>query len=158
MTSTAHFTSKSMDWATPVALMAQLEEIYGPFTLDPCATAENAKAPTFYTPAENGLTHSWAGHRVYMNPPYGRSIGTWVAKAWYEAYVNGDCDVVCLIPSRTDTRYWHDYVMAADEILFIRNRIYFSDGDGRAPFPSAVVRFVKSERTTPAIGSLVMKR
>lgn len=157
VTSTAHFTSKSNDWATPAKLMGQLDAMWGPFTLDPCASPGNAKAPLFYTPAEDGLKQSWAGHTVYMNPPYGRSIGLWVRKAFEESEGDEKCTVTCLIPSRTDTRYWHDYVMHSDQILFIKNRIYFGDGTGRAPFPSAIVRFTGGLRPRPYVDTWDME-
>jgi phage N-6-adenine-methyltransferase len=116
----------------------QIEAEFGPFTLDPCATAENAKAPKFYTLEENGLNQSWAGERVYMNPPYGRQIPKWVGKAYEES--KRGAFVVCLVPARTDAGWWHDYCLKG-EVRFIRGRLKFGGNKWNAPFPSAVVIF-----------------
>lgn len=132
-----HFSSRSSDWATPQAFFDDLDAEFQ-FTLDPCASKDNAKCHMFYTEMEDGLSRSWAGERVFMNPPYGRQIGKWIAKAYSES--QRGATVVCLVPSRTDTRWWHDYCMKG-EVRFIRGRLYFGDGIGRAPFPSAVVIF-----------------
>jgi len=134
-----HYSSKSNEWGTPRELFERLAEMFGPFTLDPCATPINAKCEKFYTLADDGLVQSWAGERVFMNPPYGRVIGQWIEKAYRES-MNGAM-VVCLIPARTDTRYWHDYVMRAHEIILLRGRVRFVGGASCAPFPSAVVVF-----------------
>ena len=134
-----HYTSKSDEWATPQELFDKLAARYGPFTLDPCATQSNAKCEKFYTVDDDGLVQSWAGERVFMNPPYGRVIGKWIEKAYRES-LNGAM-VVCLIPARTDTTYWHDYVMKADEIVLLRGRVRFVGGKSCAPFPSAVIIF-----------------
>lgn len=88
---------------------------------------------------EDGLAQSWANETVFMNPPYGRVIGDWIAKAYEESQKGAT--VVCLIPARTDTRYWHDYVMKAAEIRLVRGRLKFGNGKNSAPFPSAVVVF-----------------
>ena len=109
-----HFSSATNEWQTPPALFAQLDKEFH-FTLDPCATPENAKCQKFYTQADDGLSKSWANERVFMNPPYGREIGHWIRKAYLET----SALVVCLIPSRTDTKYWHEYCMKADEVRFI---------------------------------------
>ena len=131
--------SKSSEWATPQDLFDELDQEFN-FTLDPCATHENHKCGRYYTRAEDGLTQSWSGERVFMNPPYGNEISLWVAKAYTES-LQGAL-VVCLIPSRTDTRYWHDYVMKADEIRFIEGRLRFiGKATESAPFPSAIVIF-----------------
>ncbi len=131
------FTSSSSEWSTPQFFFDALDREFG-FTLDPSATAENAKCALFYTQEQDGLKQKWEGV-VFMNPPYGRGIGRWIEKA----YITG-CSgsvVVCLIPSRTDTRWWHDYVMKAQDIRFIKGRLKFGDSKNSAPFPSAVVIF-----------------
>lgn len=154
-----HASSASNEWETPAFLVRQLDKLFGPFDLDPCCTEENAKAVNFFTVEDNGLKQDWQGHNVFMNPPYGRQIGKWVRKA-YEESLFGGCRVTCLIPARTDTSYWHDVVLRdAYKILFIRNRIYFGDGTGRAPFPSAVVVYDVHlrERRGPILGSLVLQ-
>ncbi len=138
MTMTVHYSSLSNEWATPAELFARLDAEFG-FTLDPCATAENAKCQKFFSQADDGLRQSWAGERVFMNPPYGRQIGAWMRKAFEESQ-NGTL-VVCLIPARTDTSYWHEYCMNASEIRLLRGRVKFGGQPQGAPFPSAIVVF-----------------
>lgn len=132
------YSSDTDDWYTPREIVSQLEWEFGKFTLDPCADSSNAKAPKFYTKSENGLLQSWAGERVFMNPPYGKAIVDWMAKA-YEESKRGAL-VVCLIPSRTDTDWWHRFAMKGD-IRFIRGRLKFGGAKVSAPFPSAIVVF-----------------
>ena len=141
-----HFMSNRLDWGTPNEIFEPLDKEFG-FTLDPCATPENAKCEKFYTPDDDGLSRSWADEVVFMNPPYGREIGKWIKKAYEESCQSV---VVCLIPSRTDTAWWHDYCMKADEIRFLRGRVRFVGGSSSAPFPSAIVVFRPSRfRLTP---------
>lgn len=130
-----HYMSETVEWATPKEVFARLNFIYN-FTLDPCSTHANATCSKHYTIAENGLAHSWQGERVFMNPPYGRVIGDWMKKAYEESC--GSALVVCLIPARTDTAWWHDYA-AKGEIVFVRGRLKFGAGKNSAPFPSAIV-------------------
>lgn len=136
--SSVHFSSATNEWSTPQAIFDELDEEFG-FTLDPCATPENAKCAKFFTEADDGLAQDWTKDIVFMNPPYGREIGKWVKKAYESA--QGGATVVCLIPARTDTAYWHDYVMKADETRFIRGRLKFGGHTNSAPFPSAIVIF-----------------
>ena len=138
-----HFSSKTSEWETPQALFEALDAEFH-FTLDPCATPENAKCGRYFTKEIDGLAQSWAGETVFMNPPYGREIGKWVRKA-FEEWRRG-ATVVCLLPSRTDTAWWHDYCMKATEIRFIRGRVKFVGGKYAAPFPSAVVIFAQATR------------
>jgi phage N-6-adenine-methyltransferase len=136
--------SDSCEWETPQYLFDALNAEFG-FTLDPCSTHENAKCKFHYTISDNGLSRSWRGHRVFVNPPYGRVIKDWVSKAYRES--REGALVVCLVPARTDTAWWHDYVMKADEIKYIRGRLKFNGPtaghSGSAPFPSAIVIFGK---------------
>ena len=136
-----HYASNSNEWATPPELFAKLDKEFH-FTLDPCATQDNAKCQKFYTKADDGLSKSWAGEIVFMNPPYGREIGHWMRKA----YIETSALVVCLIPSRTDTKYWHEYCMRANEIRLIQGRVKFGDGLQSAPFPSSIVIFNAGQR------------
>lgn len=133
--STALYSSRSEEWATPPAFFAQLHAEFG-FTLDPCATKRNAKCPTFFTKAENGLDQDWGQHIVFCNPPYGRTIGEWARKC-YEASLAG-ATVVLLAHARTDTRFFHDWVYGKAELRFVRGRLKFGDGKQSAPFPSMV--------------------
>lgn len=134
----AMFSSASGDWETPQGLFKELDNEFH-FNLDACATPETAKCRSFYTVADNALGRPWAG-TVFVNPPYGRGITAWVAKAYSESQVWGRT-VVMLLPARTDTSWWHDYVMKADEIRFIRGRLKFGRAKNSAPFPSCVVIF-----------------
>ncbi len=147
-----HYSSKSDEWETPQELFDRLAAMFGPFTLDPCATPENAKCKKFYTIVDDGLAQDWTDERVFMNPPYGRVIAKWIEKA-YCASLKGAM-VVCLIPARTDTAYWHDYVMKAHEIILLRGRVRFVGGKSCAPFPSAVVVFKFSMLRTPLLSAL----
>ena len=135
------FSSKTNEWATPKDFFNKLNSEFN-FTLDPASTHDNAKCLKHFTEAENGLMQSWNGERVFCNPPYGREIGDWVKKA-YEETLKEPYNTICvlLIPARTDTQYWHDYVMKAHEIRFIKGRLKFGDSTNSAPFPSAVVIF-----------------
>ena len=130
------FTSNTDLWSTPQWLFDKLNEQYS-FDLDPCATDDNAKCKKYYTKEQNGLEQEWIGN-VFMNPPYGREIGKWIAKA-YESSLNG-ATVVCLLPSRTDTKWFHDYCVKG-KIEFIKGRLKFGDGKNPAPFPSMIVVF-----------------
>lgn len=134
------FSSKSNEWDTPQDFYNKLNEEFC-FNLDPCCTHENAKCERHFTLKENGLVQDWGGHTVFMNPPYGRDINKWVQKA-YEESRKPNTTVVCLIPARTDTSYWHDYIFGkAKDIRFIRGRLKFGNSKNAAPFPSAVIVF-----------------
>ena len=133
--------SKNMCWCTPQDFFDKLNAEFG-FVLDPAATDKTAKCSLYYTPETDGLSQSWdRGGAVFCNPPYGREIGKWVQKAFEEA--RGGYPIVLLIPARTDTAYFHDYIYGKAEIRFVRGRLRFTDDDGNAadpaPFPSMVV-------------------
>ncbi|MDQ7226961.1 DNA N-6-adenine-methyltransferase [Staphylococcus haemolyticus] len=132
-----HFSSKSNEWTTPQYLFDELNEEFN-FTLDPCATDENAKCSKYFTIEDDGLSKDWSNDVVFMNPPYGREIKKWIKKA-YEESLNG-ATVVCLISARTDTTYWHDFIFdKADDIKFLKGRLKFGNSKNSAPFPSAIV-------------------
>ena len=143
------FSSDSSEWQTPHAFYDKLDRTFS-FDLDPCATPLTAKCEKYFTPEENGLLQDWSGHRVFMNPPYGRGVDKWLKKAFEES-ATPHTTVVCLIPARTDTKYWHKYCMKADEIYFVKGRLKFVQQQvtdttittccNAAPFPSAVVVF-----------------
>ncbi len=132
-----HFSRVTCEWATPQWLFDALNREFG-FTLDPCATAQNAKCRRYFTVVEDGLKRSWAGEVVFMNPPYGSVIGKWMEKAWVSA--REGATVVCLVPARTDTGWWHRFAMRG-EVRLLRGRLKFGDSKNSAPFPSAVVVF-----------------
>jgi site-specific DNA-methyltransferase (adenine-specific) len=129
------FSSDSDEWETPEWLFSALDAEFG-FTLDPCASQKNAKCPHHFTKHQDGLAQDWGDRIVFMNPPYGRAIARWMQKA-YESSLRG-ATVVCLVPARTDTAWWHRYAMKG-EIRLLRGRIRFVGGQHCAPFPSAVV-------------------
>lgn len=134
------FSSKTDLWETPQSFYDELDKEFQ-FTLDPCATPENAKCEKFFTKEMNGLTQNWGGNRVFCNPPYGKEIGKWVKKA-YEESKKSNTTVVMLIPARTDTAYFHDYIYhKAKEIRFVKGRLKFGQSKNAAPFPSMVVVF-----------------
>lgn len=133
-----HFSSETNEWATPQALFNALDREFN-FTLDPCSDGINAKCQKYFTIEDDGLAQDWFNDTVFMNPPYGREIPKWIQKAYEES--RKGATVVCLIPSRTDTRYWHEYIMKADEVRFIKGRIKFGGSNQSAPFPSCIVVF-----------------
>jgi site-specific DNA-methyltransferase (adenine-specific) len=134
------FSSKTDLWETPQDLFDKLNNEFQ-FTLDVRATPENAKCDKFYTEEQDGLEHPWKG-TVWCNPPYGRGIGQWVRRALF-ASVSG-ATVVMLLPARTDTKWFHDYIYKRNnvEIRFIRGRLKFGGSKNSAPFPSMVVVFM----------------
>lgn len=131
--------SKTNEWYTPHAFYNYLDSIYN-FTLDPCATDDNHKCDKYYTIKDDGLSKSWAGETVFMNPPYGGHTRDWLEKAEGERH-NGTT-TVCLIVSSTDRTYWHDVIAKnADEIWLMRGRVKFGGQKTTAPFASAIVIF-----------------
>ena len=137
MVQKALYSSATVEWGTPQPLFDSLNTEFL-FTLDPCSTDENAKCKRHFTRKEDGLLQNWSEDTVFMNPPYGRDIGRWMRKAYDSA--QGGAIVVCLVPARTDTRWWHQYAMKG-EIRLLHGRIRFEGGQSGAPFPSAIVVF-----------------
>lgn len=134
------FSSKTDLWSTPQSTFDELNKEFN-FTLDPCANNENHKCDKYYTKGDDGLSKSWRGERVFCNPPYGKELKKWVMKCYNESR-NGNALCVMLIPSRTDTSYFHDYIYhKAKEIRFIRGRLKFGNCKNSAPFPSMIVVF-----------------
>jgi phage N-6-adenine-methyltransferase len=142
----AHYSSATNEWTTPQNFFDQLDAEFA-FTLDPCCTHASAKCATYFTADDDGLSKPWAPHRVFMNPPYGREIKLWMRKAHEES--KRGALVVCLVPSRTDTAWWHDYAVMG-EVRFLRGRLNFGGekkaGSHNAPFPIAVVVFRPADR------------
>ena len=138
----ACLSSKTDNWATPQDFFDNLNEEFH-FTLDPCANEGNHKCDLFFTKEQDGLTKDWGGNVVFCNPPYGKEIANWVRYS-YEQSQKPNTTVVMLIPARTDTRYFHDYIYGKAEIRFIKGRLKFGDATTAAPFPSMVVIYRKS--------------
>lgn len=138
------YSSKTHQWATPKDLFDGLNNEFH-FTLDACASEWNYKVSNYFNEEQDALKQEWTGN-VWMNPPYGREIKHWMRKA-YESSCQG-ANVVCLVPARTDTNWWHDYAILGD-IRFLKGRIKFIDQNGddknSAPFPSAIVIFKARE-------------
>ena len=149
---TAVFSHDSDEWSTPQAFYGLLNEEFH-FTLDPCATAENAKCARFYTKEDDGLdAQKWEHEIVFVNPPYSQ-IKAWTAVCQKAALMH-NAFVVLLIPSRTDTRYWHRYVMHAHEIRFVKGRLKFGGSKNSAPFPSAVAVFRSGHTGNPVMSAM----
>ncbi len=130
-----HYSSKKYDYGTPKKLYDKLDKEFR-FTVDVCATKKNAKHINYWNRKDNGLIQDWRGHSCFMNPPYGSEIKKWVKKA---AESNARGGVVGLLPARTDTAWFHDYIYGKTEIRFLRGRIKFDGADNSAPFPSMIV-------------------
>jgi phage N-6-adenine-methyltransferase len=151
MDNRVHFSSNTDLWATPWLLFRTLDSEFH-FELDVCALPENAKCKRFYSPDDDGLRQPWKGV-CWLNPPYGRQIGRWIQKA-YESALSGDATVVALIPARSDSKWWHQYVMAASELWFVAGRIRFGGAKAGAPFPSAIAVFRAGQvGQIPALGT-----
>lgn len=131
------FSNKSDEWSTPQNLYNELDAEFH-FNLDPCANKYNHKCDNYYSKYNNGLNHEWGGCRVFCNPPYSE-INEWCKKAYEETFY-GDCELlVMLVPSRTDTKWFHDWCYGKAEIRFIKGRIKFGGSTNNAPFPSILV-------------------
>lgn len=141
--SPALYSSKTELWETPQALFDELNAEFH-FTVDVCALPENAKCGRYYTPEQDGLAQEWDGV-CWCNPPYGREIAAWVEKA-----ATSPATTVMLLPARTDTKWFHDWVIPRAEIRFIRGRLKFGGSKNSAPFPSMVCVFRGKEEDTRA--------
>ncbi len=130
------FSQATDEWPTPQWLFEALDKEFG-FTLDPCSDGSNAKCARFYSVRDSGLLKDWGTETVFMNPPYSQ-CQAWMHKAY--AAAQAGATVVCLVPARTDTAWWHHYAMKG-EIRLLRGRLKFGDAQNSAPFPSAVIVF-----------------
>jgi phage N-6-adenine-methyltransferase len=149
-----HFSSNTDEWSTPQSFFELVNAELGPFDLDPCCLPESAKGAVYYTPTTDGLIQPWFG-RVWMNPPYGATIHQWTKKA-VRCVKRGEAKiVVALLPARTDTRWWHRDVHAADEIRFIKGRLKFGTATDAAPFPSALVIWESGGDVTPRVTTML---
>lgn len=131
-----HYSSRTDEWSTPDDFFAELNETFH-FDLDACASPRNAKCARYFTREQDALQQQWQG-KVWMNPPYGREIAAFMRKAYEESLLGAT--VVCLVPSRTDTQWWHRYAMRG-QIIYLRGRLRFGGAETSAPFPSAIVIF-----------------
>lgn len=130
------YSSDSCEWETPQQLFDELDAEFH-FTLDVCSTDENAKCEKHFTKADDGLAQDWTGETVWCNPPYGRGMKDWCIKC-YEHFMGGGTAVM-LIPARTDTSCFHDWIYGKAEIRFIRGRLKYGNAKWNAPFPSMIV-------------------
>lgn len=138
--SDVHYKTGTTGWGTPQDFFDNLNDIFE-FELDVCASPENAKCENFFTEEQDGLSQEWKGV-CWCNPPYGRGIGRWIQKA-YESSMENDATVVCLVPARTDTK-WFENCWKAPFLVFVRGRLKFQGAETSAPFPSCVVVFGKN--------------
>lgn len=145
MKHTAAFMSEKQDWTTPRPFFDHWNDRYS-FTLDAAAEPHNALCDRYFTPEDDALSQDWTGS-VWVNPPYTAGIGKWVRKGFEEAQKGAT--VVMLIPARTETRWWHDYVMRSAEIWLIKGRMRFGGSPINAPFPSCVVVFHRVRAAQP---------
>ena len=153
-----HATSNKQDYETPDETYNELHSELK-FTIDVCASKENAKHERFFTEEDNGLKQSWHGERCFCNPPY-KYTSKWVAKAYEETQrPDGAQLVALLIPARPDTTYWHKWILQTPvgnsyantrnipkniEVRFIKGRLRFKGAQNSAPFPSCVIIFYNS--------------
>ena len=135
------FSRKSDEWETPLDFYETLNKEFD-FNLDPCATHENHKTEMYFTLEDDGLSKNWGGYNVFCNPPYSE-IKKWVQKADQECRKQNTL-IVLLVPARTDTIWFHDYIYKKHEVRFIKGRLRFGNSTQNAPFPSMIVIF-KSE-------------
>lgn len=135
--------SRTDDWATPQQLFDALDAEFR-FTLDAAASRHNAKCRRYFTRRRDGLSQSWGRQVVWCNPPYGRVIAHWVRKA-HEASLRG-ATVVMLLPSRTDTKWFHQFAWKHGEVRFLEGRVKFGGAKTAAPFPSVVVVFRPAQK------------
>ena len=133
------FSSDKEDWETPQDLFNELNKEFN-FTIDVASSEQNHKCKRYYTEKENGLIQNWDNEIVWCNPPYGRKIGDWVKKA-----SESKATVVMLLPARTDTKWFHEYIYNKAKIRFIKGRLKFGNSINSAPFPSMIVIFKGSE-------------
>ena len=139
MNTSVMFSNKSDEWATPIDVFNRLNEEFD-FDLDPCADENNHKCERYFTKTQNGLIQNWGGSKVFCNPPYGKEISAWVRKCSDESKKENTV-VVMLIPARTDTKWFHDYIYQKAEVRFLKGRLKFGGSKNNAPFPSMVVVF-----------------
>lgn len=136
------FSSKTDQWSTPQDLFDELDKEFH-FTLDPCADETNHKCEKYYTKEQDGLEQTWVNETVFCNPPYGKEIGKWVEKCYLSAKAYTHTICVMLIPARTDTKWFHNYIYnnPNTEVRFLKGRLKFGDSKNSAPFPSMIVVF-----------------
>lgn len=129
------FQSENQEWTTPAGLYKELDAEFH-FTLDAASTDENAKCKKHFTVREDGLKQPWKNEVVFCNPPYNQ-IKAWAKKCLQE-FTHGGATIVFLVPARTDTAWFHDYVYPFCKIRFIRGRLRFGQATENAPFPSMI--------------------
>jgi phage N-6-adenine-methyltransferase len=130
-------------WETPDWLFDELNKEFN-FTLDPCCLVSSTKCFNYFTPEDDGLKQDWSGETVFCNPPYGKNTTKIWVKKCYEEALKPNTIVVMLVPSRTDTPWFHQYCYKKYEIRFIKGRLKFGSSKQPAPFPSMIVIFDNS--------------
>lgn len=159
MVNKALFSSNTDEWGTPEILFELLDREFD-FNLDPCGSRNRilkSKGMITYFPPENGLEFNWNNETVFVNPPYSE-IASWCEKCFNESFTSNI--IVMLVPSRTDTRYWHNYIMKAKEIRFIKGRLKFGGSKNCAPFPVSIVIFndmIRGSKRRPKCSTFDLK-
>lgn len=136
MATKVYFSSQTCIWSTPDNLYLDLCKEFK-FTLDVCALPENTKCKFFFTPDDDGLLQPWGKNICWCNPPYGRKIGQWCEKAFRESF-NG-ATTVMILPARTGTNWFHNWVLGKAEIRFLKGRLKFGNAKYNAPFDSMII-------------------
>ncbi len=154
-----HAGNSSVDqgWETPPELLDALDRVFPRFDLDPCAPRKSrtvVRAQVHYTTDDDGLSLPWLG-TVFVNPPYGRALAAWIAKAHQESSSGRARTVVALLPARPDTRYWHEHIAGQATVYFLRGRLRFSGSGQSAPFPSALAVWGASPETLDALDAVL---
>ena len=154
-----HAGNSSVDhgWETPPGLLDALARVFARFDLDPCAPRKSrtvVRARTSFTADDDGLSLPWHG-TVFVNPPYGRTLAAWIAKAHHEVSAGRALTVVALLPARPDTRYWHEHIAGQATVYFLKGRLRFSGSGQSAPFPSALAVWGASPETLDALDAVL---
>ena len=147
-----HFSSEQEDWSTPRWFFRKLDKEFG-FELDGAASAKNALCDVFYTKEDNSLLKDWGKRKVWLNPPYGRILWAFMQKARMAA--EAGATVCALVPARTDTDWFHEYVFGYAEIRLVRGRLYFGGSENAAPFPSMACIF-RPEKSETLFGEVIV--
>ena len=148
------FSSLSIERETPIDLFNLLDKEFH-FTLDPCATPKNTKCIKFYTKEQNGLIQDWSKEVVFCNPPYGKGMTDWIKKSITESSLGAT--IVVLIPARTNTNWWNNLCMKADEIRFITGRPKFENMKHGLPFPLVLLIFRPNSRHPPVLSTFNLR-
>lgn len=126
-------------WNTPKGFIEKVHKVVPVFDLDPATNAaSHVKAKRMFTESDDGLSQSWFGGYVWLNPPYS-AMAAWVEKAHAEFQIGNARNLIALLPARTNTAYFHQLIAQNAHIIFIEKRLKFGSSNQQAPFPSMLV-------------------